>query len=107
MFSIINKLFGKSARSMKELVANGAAVIDVRTRDEFRTGHAEGSINIPLDIIQHEAPKLKKYPHVILCCRSGSRSGYARILLKKAGLTSVTNGGSWQNVQHALKQSGE
>jgi rhodanese-related sulfurtransferase len=105
MISIFKRMMGGASSDLSGLLKEGAVVVDVRTRDEFRMGHAKGSINIPLDRIEDEAAKLSKHPHVIVCCRSGSRSAYAMQLLKGEGLTNVTNGGSWQNVSEAMKGS--
>jgi phage shock protein E len=98
MFSFIKKLFGAPSEDLTGLLARGAVVVDVRTKSEFASGHVKGSKNIPLDEIQSQTGKLKKHAHIILCCRSGSRSSMAMRLLQSKGFTNVTNGGSWQNV---------
>ena len=84
---------------LRELLKNGAAVVDVRTKGEFSSGHVKGSINIPLDQLSGKAKKLMRYPHIILCCRSGSRSGMALRQLRSMGFKNLSNGGSWQNVK--------
>jgi phage shock protein E len=99
MFSFIKKLFGAPSEDLSALLASGAVVVDVRTKGEFASGHVKGSKNIPLDEIQSHAGKLKKHPHIILCCRSGGRSSMAMRLLQSKGFNNVTNGGSWQNVK--------
>ncbi|MDA4679967.1 rhodanese-like domain-containing protein, partial [Enterobacter asburiae] len=83
---------------------NGALIVDVRTKEEFKSGNAAKSINIPLDQIQNELKKLgpKKDRVIITCCRSGNRSRVAKSILKSAGYTEVHNGGSWQNVQNLI-----
>ena len=73
-------------------------VVDVRTEEEFdMDGHAEGSVNYPLDQIQNKIEDLKKYDHVILVCRSGNRAGIAKNILEQAGIKNVENMGPWQN----------
>jgi len=62
---------------LREKINQGATIVDVRTPDEFRSGHVKGSINIPLDRIQNQLNKLDKSKPVITCCRSGARSGMA------------------------------
>jgi phage shock protein E len=53
--------------------------------------------------IANEAEKLKKKGKpVIVCCRSGARSGSAKSILQSKGVE-VTNGGTWQNVQAAVR----
>lgn len=98
MIEAIKKLFGINTVDLSELIKNGAAIIDVRSKAEFATGHVKGSINIPLEQIPLNADKLKKHNHIIVCCRSGNRSAQAQRDLNAKGLKNVTNGGSWQNV---------
>lgn len=98
MLSLIKKLFGSNSVDLAQLIKDGAAIIDVRTPGEFASGHVKGSINIPLDSISSQTDKLKKYNQIIVCCRSGNRSGMAKRMLSAKGFKNVVNGGSWQNV---------
>ena len=96
--SFFRKLFGLGPKvDYKELVANGAILIDVRTVQEFQSHKATGSQNIPLDAINSKASKIKKLNKpVVLCCASGMRSGSAAMILKNKGITEVYNGGSYR-----------
>lgn len=79
-------------------------IVDVRTEEEFEMdGHAEGSVNYPLDQIQNKIEDLKKYDHVILVCRSGNRAGIAKNILEQAGIKNVENMGPWQNAAGVVK----
>lgn len=98
MISLIKKLFNSQSVDLAALLKEGAIVVDVRSKAEFSGGHMKGSINIPLEQIGSQANKLKDKKHVIVCCRSGNRSGMAKRVLNAKGLTNVVNGGSWQNV---------
>lgn len=98
MFSIFKKLFNSSTIDLAELLKKGAVVVDVRSKGEFISGHVKGSINIPLEQIGAQAENLKKHSNIIVCCKSGNRSGMALRTLQSKGLNNVTNGGSWQNV---------
>ena len=51
MFTIFKNLFKQSA-DLSKLLNEGAEIVDVRTKDEFRMGHIDGSKNIPLDTIK-------------------------------------------------------
>lgn len=69
-----------------------AVLLDVRTADEYRQGHIEGSLNIPLQSIQtvkNRIPALDK--PIYIHCLSGSRSAQAASELKSMGYTNVTN----------------
>ena len=96
--SFFRKLFCLGPKvNYKELVANGAILIDVRTTQEFASHKAQGSQNIPLDAIKGKASKIKKLSKpVVLCCASGMRSSSAAMLLKGKGITEVYNGGSYR-----------
>ena len=95
--SIIRKLFGLGPKvDCHELLANGAILIDVRTPGEFAMGKAKGSKNVPLDKIMHQVKQLEKIKKpIVLCCRSGMRSGRATSMLKRHGIQEVYNGGPW------------
>lgn len=84
----------------KELIDNGAILIDVRTIEEYNEKHIEGSILLPLDSINEETVKdkiLTKETTVIVYCRSGNRSSQAGIKLKQLGYTNVYDLGSIDN----------
>jgi len=83
---------------IKEYLEKDAVVVDVRTPMEFTEGHVEGSVNIPLHVLQarfHEIKDMNK--PIVAVCRSGARSGQATGFLKQKGIDAI-NGGPWQNV---------
>jgi len=70
----------------KSLAAAGAKVVDVRTAEEFASGHVPGAINIPYDQIARRASEIgPPSTRVVLYCRTGRRSGIAVEALQKAG----------------------
>lgn len=82
--------------NLGELIANGATIIDVRTRGEYSSGHAKGSVNVPLDQLSTYTRKIKnKENPIITCCASGMRSASAKSYLKGEGFKSVHNAGPW------------
>jgi rhodanese-related sulfurtransferase len=96
---ILSALFGSKPKvDLGELIANGAQIIDVRTPQEYKTGHIKGSKNIPLDKLNSQLGKINKSKPVITCCASGMRSGSAKGILAKAGFD-VHNGGGWTNLR--------
>ncbi len=103
MFGFLKKLFGPKA-DYKALVAAGAVILDVRTPEEFKSGHVKGSINIPLQIMQGKINDLKKKGKpIIAVCRSGARSGMAVGMLRDAGIEAY-NAGAWNALDYDLKQ---
>ncbi len=91
---------GRRVRTMlPQLKAQGATLLDVRSVTEFAAGNTPGTVNIPLDVL---SSRLAEIPHdkpVVVGCASGSRSGMARMLLRKNGYALVYNIGSWRNFQ--------
>ncbi len=56
----------------------GAVLLDVRTAEEYRSGHIEGSINLPLDRITTAPGVVKdKDTPLFVHCLSGARSSQA------------------------------
>lgn len=69
-----------------------AVLLDVRTADEYRQGHIEGSLNIPLQNIQSVKNRISALDRpVYVHCLSGSRSAQAASALKSMGYTNVIN----------------
>lgn len=79
-------------------------LVDVRTPEEFNSGSVDGAINIPLSVLEQELSQFKNKENIIVFCRSGARSGNAKLILEQNGFERVLNGGPWQNVQHALDE---
>jgi len=80
------------------------SIVDVRTRPEYAGGHAEGSVNIPLQELQQRVSEIQSMQSpVILCCASGGRSGQATQWLTLKGIECI-NGGSWLDVNYIQSQ---
>lgn len=94
--------FGAKSDNLKDFIARGAVIIDVRTHEEFASGHIKGAKNIPLQVISGKlAEIIKLNKPVIVCCRSGMRSAQAESILKAQGVE-VINGGGWESLQQKL-----
>ena len=85
------------------MVKEGALILDVRTPGEFKQGHIQGAMNIPLQTLNSELKRLKKDRSIITCCASGMRSASAKSILKSAGFTEVFNGGGWMSLARKIK----
>jgi rhodanese-related sulfurtransferase len=90
-----------SARKMitllPELKIKGAILIDVRSPGEFAAQSAPNSLNIPLTELGQRLQEIPRNVPVIVACASGTRSGMAKMLLKKNGFSEVYNLGAWTN----------
>ena len=94
----LTSIFKQETMDYREKINNGAVVVDVRSKEEFKSGNAKGSINVPLPSIAAHVQKLKG-KEVVLVCMSGGRAGSAKGLLERNGVT-AHNAGAWQNVNY-------
>ncbi|MBL7723986.1 MAG: rhodanese-like domain-containing protein [Chitinophagaceae bacterium] len=102
MLGFLKKIFGGTSVNYKELMSNGAIIVDVRSPGEYKAGHISGSKNFPLDSIRSKVADLKKLNKpVITVCRSGARSGMAKSILQSAGIE-VYNGGPWTSLKSKI-----
>jgi rhodanese-related sulfurtransferase len=83
-----------------------ASIIDVRTQEEWATGHLEGAVRIGIadaDFAQ-QLDTLDKSADYYIYCRSGNRAGQAIDFMKSAGFSGkLVNGGA---VANAATQTG-
>jgi rhodanese-related sulfurtransferase len=63
--------------------------IDVRSPEEYSSGHAARSVNIPLDTLGANLDRLEKNEPVYVICETGGRSLQATKILKDAGFPNV------------------
>lgn len=79
--------------------------IDVRTPEEFASGHLPGARNIEFDQIgaQIAAVTQDRNQTIVLYCKSGRRSGFARQTLLELGYRNVRNAGG---VSDVLRRAG-
>jgi rhodanese-related sulfurtransferase len=90
---LLSRLFGGSGSSFEtvdveraqELLKDGAVLVDVRTGQEYRAGHAPAARHIPLDTLGTRQRELSKDRQIVTVCRSGARSARAAKQLADAG----------------------
>jgi phage shock protein E len=104
MIAFIKKIFANTEDNKMKEIINDAFLVDVRTPQEFAEGNVVGSVNIPLDKIDAQLAKFKNKENIMVFCRSGNRSGQAKLILEQNGFTNVVNAGTWQNVQSLINQ---
>lgn len=70
----------------------GAVLIDVRTPEEYASGHIEGACNVPVDAIGSiSRTAADKQAPLYAYCASGARSTRACQMLARMGYASVKN----------------
>lgn len=90
-----------------------AIFLDVREDNEFKQGHIQEAVHIPLGALNSRTEELEKYKSsaVVVGCRSGSRSARACGLLRKRGFEKVYNlrGGmlAWENAKLPVNKGGK
>ena len=95
-------LFGLILISALNIPLLAEIIFDVRTLEEYESGHLKDSLNIEwqlIDSIENTVPKDVK---LYLYCRSGNRSGKATKMLISLGYTDVTNLGSIKSASDYL-----
>lgn len=125
LFSIVIAFLGamlscngqvKSASDLKpsdfknQIEKPGAQIIDVRTPQEFQSGHILGSVNIDWydPAFKSKVSSLDKAKPVYVYCAVGGRSGQAKTMLEGLGFTNVNNlsGGieAWKKMNLPLEK---
>ena len=64
-------------------------LLDVRTPEEFATGHIHGAVNIPIDVLGNHLSEVPTDQPIVVYCRSGNRSAQASQILAQAGYTNI------------------
>ena len=79
--------------SPEDDAAHDVVLVDVRTPEEYRAGHKEGALNIPVDEVEQLAPQLlpDKNAVILLYCRTGKRADKAMETLRKMGYSHLEN----------------
>jgi len=67
------------------VVMDGAVVVDVREPYEWRAGHIDGALHIPLGDIANRLGELPREAEIVLYCEAGARSARALDVLRDAG----------------------
>lgn len=81
-------------------------IIDVRTPEEYATGHINGAVNIPVSDLDEgrlgELALVERDATLQLYCRSGARAAYACAILQSAGFTNAVNIGGLEEAMEVV-----
>jgi len=64
-------------------------ILDVRTQEEYDSGHIERAILIPIDELGNRLDELSKNDELLVYCRTGNRSSNAVNILQANGFTKI------------------
>ena len=89
----------KAEQARTDQLENGAYIVDVRTAEEYITGHIPGALHIPLDKVAEHLERLvpDKTTKIIFYCAVGGRSQTALETALAAGYSHVYNLGGLEN----------
>lgn len=83
-----------AGNTVRDKIAAGARIVDVRSPAELTDGAYPGAVNVPIGSLAARIAELgPKDKPIVLYCASGARSGQGARLLKQAGFTDVVNAG--------------
>ncbi len=91
---IFAKVPSVDAGTARDLVREGAVLLDVRETSEWNAGHAPQAAHLPLGRISEASKKVRDGKRVVVVCRSGHRSRSATKALISMGYdaTNLTGG---------------
>jgi len=72
-----------------EQLPDGAAIVDIRSPDDFEAGHVPDSRNLPFATVADHADELKQYSRVYFYCYGGQGSKATVVKLEQMGLDNV------------------
>lgn len=90
--TIVKTITPQDARALLK-TQPATLLVDVREPEEYKEGHIPGSLLLPLNRIEAEAPQklAQKDAVIIVYCRSGARSNRAAQQLTKMGYPNVND----------------
>ncbi len=103
----MKRMAAASPAMLRQHLQEGALVIDVRSPEEYRRGHAPGTRNLPLpelaDTLPREVPD--KDQVILLHCQSGMRSLNGMRQLQRLGYKKVFNLGSLARANQLMNEA--
>lgn len=80
-----NGVTSANLATVRNLIAQGALVLDVRDPSSFAAGRVEGSVNIPLDEVADRSSELPRARTIVAVCERGGLSYKAVYALRRLG----------------------
>lgn len=80
-------------------------IIDVRSNEEWESGHVAQAFHIPHTEIAQKIEEVasNKDAKIVLYCAAGGRAGKAKEVLDALGYTNVENAGGYDDIQERYK----
>ena len=74
---------------LEQLQAEGAVIVDVRTRYEFSRGAIPGALHIPIDDLRNRFVELPRDRKIVVYCQVGQRGHTAAMYLRGMGFNAI------------------
>jgi len=86
--------------TVRDAIADGAKIIDVRTPEEFADGHLRGAVNVDLSApdFDERIGALNETGSYVVYCASGNRAGTAIETMHDQGFDDLINGGGYETL---------
>jgi phage shock protein E len=93
LLCLLGSVFLAGCRTEPVALPEKYLLLDVRSREEFESGHLTGAVLIPHNTIRDQISNLapNKDARIFLYCRSGHRASLAQQTLQAIGYTEVVN----------------
>ena len=80
-----------SIPELREKLRSGGDMIllDVRSEKEFKEGHINGAVLMPIDDLRKSLDKIDKKRQIILYCKTGYRAYLGFRILKNSGFLKI------------------
>lgn len=95
-----------SSEDAKKIIDDDKSIVilDVRTEDEYNSGHIENSILLPVDDLTDKAERVLKDKNqkILIYCRTGNRSNIALKKLNEMGYTNLYDFGGINSWEYGL-----
>jgi rhodanese-related sulfurtransferase len=91
---LFDEIDSEAARALIEGDGNGdrdVVVVDVRSPEEYESGHIESALWIPIEQIRDRASEVPQQGRVLVFCAIGGRSAGACAMLSEMGWRNLTN----------------
>jgi phage shock protein E len=86
-------------------------IVDVRTAEEYATGHVPGAVNIPHTELAERLGEVEAEDEVVLYCMKGPRARIGEKILEQAGVSKIFHleGGmtAWRESGLPIEESGQ
>ncbi len=98
-------LFSRKKKQPATPAQSGRLIIDVRNHTEYRDGHINGAINIPVHELRARIDEVRSLGKpVVTYCSSGKRSEHAAMILSQNEIA-VSDGGGFDSLLQKMKSS--